>query len=516
MSNTQAVPLLEIDEVSRSFGAIPVLKGINLTLRSGEAVALVGENGAGKSTLMRIVGGYLPPSAGEVRFAGTSLVPDMHLAERLGISMVHQEFALVPDMTVAENIFLGREPTRGWLVDRAEMRRAAGEALRALNCDVSPDRSMKSLPIATWQMVELAKAFESAPRVLLMDEPTAVLGRDECEALFRRMETFRAGGGAILFTSHRLDEVRRVADRVAVLRDGRITLEAGTRDASEDEIATAMVGRELSDLFPPRPPYPQGAPLLAVEGLDVPREVGAPIRDAGFTLRAGEILGVAGLVGSGRTELFEGLVGLRPARARRFTLRGEERALPTAREAWRLGLAYLTEDRKARGLLLGEDLSLNLALTVGALSNRTRIDQRAERAAFEEARLRFDIRAARPEIEAGRLSGGNQQKLLIAKTLASAPEVVIFDEPTRGVDIGAKQQIYRVIADLAAAGHAIVVISSEMIEVIALAHRIMVLDRGRVAGILDRAAGDEMSEETILRLGLGLDAKDHSLEQESV
>ena len=505
MANT--LPLLEVDGISRSFGTVPVLSAIHLTIAPGEVVALCGENGAGKSTLMRIVGGYLTPSAGTVRYAGEVLSGDMHAAERLGITMIHQEFALVPDMTVAENIFLGREPRTGWLIDRGAMRAASIEALAAVSCRVAPDHPMKRLPVATWQMVELAKAFSSGPRLLLMDEPTAVLGRDECEALFARIAAFKAGGGSILFTSHRLDEVRRVADRVAVLRDGRITLDAPTAETSEDLIAAAMVGRELTDLFPRLPAAPRGEPMLAVEGLSVPREVGEPIRNASFSVRKGEILGVAGLVGSGRTELFEGLLGLRPATARRFTWRGADRALPDARTAWRLGLAYLTEDRKSRGLLLEQNLPVNVGLTVGALTGGAVINRQGELEVYEAARKRFDIRAPGPEAKVGRLSGGNQQKVLIAKTLASAPEFIVFDEPTRGVDIGAKQQIYRVIAELSASGHAIVLISSEMIEVVAMSHRVMVMDRGRVSGFLDRASGDEITEDSILRLGLGLDEK---------
>ena len=298
LSHANSAPLLRVEGVSKSFGNVPVLTDISLSIGAGEVVALVGENGAGKSTLMRIVGGYLRPTAGSVQFDGAPLAADMHVAQSRGVTMVHQEFALIPDMTVAENIFLGREPRKGWLIDRAAMRAASVKSLAALNCAVTPDQSMKRLPVATWQMVELAKAFSDDPRLLLMDEPTAVLGRDECEALFARIAAFRAEGGGVIFTSHRLDEVRRVADRVAVLRDGRITVEAPAAEISEDRVAAAMVGRELSDLFPRLPEAPRGEPMIAVEGLSVDRDVGEPIRGASLFVRKGEILGVAGLVGS--------------------------------------------------------------------------------------------------------------------------------------------------------------------------------------------------------------------------
>lgn len=495
---------LEIRNVTHFYGPNRVLAGIDLAVRPGEVVALAGENGAGKSTLMRIIGGYQAPGSGTVQWRGAPVPADLHRAEKMGITLVHQEFALIPDMNVAENIHLGREPGRFGVVNRRKMRDQAAAALKLLRAQIHPEAAMRDLPVASWQVVELAKAFGAGPALLLMDEPTAVLGREETAALFDRIRAFRAAGGAVIFTSHRLDEVREIADRVTVLRDGTITMDRPTSDVSEHDIATAMVGREISDLFLPRSPAPVIAPVLEVEGLDVPREIGAPVRDAGFALHPGEILGVAGLVGSGRTEMFEGLVGLRPARARRFTLRGETRALPKSREAWAKGIAYLTEDRKSRGLLLDASQIVNADLTLGALSGGPLLDQAGERARYAKARETFDIRSANPLIPAGRLSGGNQQKLLLAKTLASQPGIVILDEPTRGVDIGAKAQIYRLIAGLAAEGRAVVVISSELPELIGLAHRILVMDRGRIAGTLRQPEDGQVSEADILRLGLGL------------
>ncbi|MPL84718.1 Xylose import ATP-binding protein XylG [bioreactor metagenome] len=501
---------LRLERVAHTYGPNRVLNGIDLTVAPGEVLALVGENGAGKSTLMKIVAGYLTPGEGRASWQGAPVPADPRRAEAAGIVLVHQEFALIPDMTVAENILLGHEPTRLGLIDRKAMAETAREALRLLNSDIAPQSGLADLPVPSWQIVELAKAFAARPRLLLMDEPTAVLGAHETEALFTRIRAFAAGGGSVIFTSHRLDEVRLISDRVAVLRDGEITLNSPTAGLSEHDIASAMIGREMADLFPPLAPRPAAAPILAVAGLSVPRGFGAPIGDVSFDIAPGEILGVAGLVGAGRTEIFEGLVGLRPARARRFTLKGQDRPLPDAVGAWRLGLAYLTEDRKARGLLLDESLELNTSLTVGALQGGPAIDRAAEAARYARVQARYSIRAASPKLAVGRLSGGNQQKVLIAKTLASDPDVVILDEPTRGVDIGAKSQIYQVVADLAAQGKAVVVISSELPELIGLCHRIMVVASGRIAGIVAPPDGQRPTERQLLDLALGLAQQDIS------
>ena len=510
MQQNRPPEALRLDQVAHAYGANPVLAGIDLHVGAGEVLALVGENGAGKSTLMKIIAGYITPRAGDARWRGAPVPQGARAAEAAGIVLVHQEFALIPDMTVAENILLGHEPTRFGLIDRAALRARARSALRLLKSEIDPDTGLAHLPVPSWQIVELAKAFAAAPRLLLMDEPTAVLGAQETEALFARIRAFAAEGGAVIFTSHRLDEVRAISDRVAVLRDGAITLDRPTAELSEHDIASAMIGREMADLFPPLPPRPAAPPILSVTGLEVPRGFGAPVREASFDIAPGEILGVAGLVGAGRTELFEGLVGLRPASAQRFVWRGTARPLPDAVGAWRMGIAYLTEDRKARGLLLQEDLELNTALTAGALSGGARIDRGAEARRFAEAQKRYSIRAASPRFSAGQLSGGNQQKVLFAKTLASDPDLVILDEPTRGVDIGAKSQIYEVIAGLARQGKAVAVISSELPELIGLAHRIMVIDRGRIAGILTPPDGTRPSERAILDLALGLAPQDIS------
>jgi ribose transport system ATP-binding protein len=490
--------LLGLRGLTKSYGPVAVLKGIDIDVHPGEVLALVGENGAGKSTLMRIIAGLVSPSGGASEFDGRHAPLTLVEAERSGIIMVHQEFCLAPHLTVTENIFLGRERTKGIFTDVRTMERLAAESLKQLGSCAPPREKLNRLPVSDWQLIELAKAFAREPRLILMDEPTAVLSATEAACLFAKIAEFRASGGAIIFTSHRLDEVKHVADRVAVLRDGQIVKIEKASNITEAQMAEAMVGRALDEIYPHKHPPINVEPMVSVEGLAAPNFV----KSASFSVGKGEILGVAGLVGSGRTELFEALCGLRAATCHSFSLKGKTRSLPSAREAWKLGMAYLTEDRKAKGLLLGKPLDLNVALTRGALTGRTWINTKAERSELKNAVAAYDIRTGRLDITAGGLSGGNQQKVLIAKTLATNPEFIVFDEPTRGVDIGAKQQIYTIISVLAAEGKAIVVISSEMQEVVGLAHRIVVMRHGRTVGELN---GDQINESEIIKLAMGVE-----------
>ena len=495
----KAVPVLEMRGVRKDYGPVTVLDGLDLSVMPGEVLALVGENGAGKSTLMRLAAGYARPTEGSVSILGRSLPADVRVAEEAGVVLVHQEFCLAPHLTVAENIFVGREPKRRWLLDYRRMNADAGALLAELGCAADPTARLADLPNTEWQITEIAKAFAGQPKLLLMDEPTAVLGAREVEALFDRVRSFTRAGGSVVFTSHRLDEVKAISDRVAVLRDGVIRHVGPAAALTEDAMAALMVGRPLNQLYPPKSAPAAEEVVLEVRGL-----VSLPaVRGVDLTLRRGEILGIAGLVGSGRTETFEAVAGLRAATCDSFTLGGRRLGNPPeAREAWRLGLAYLTEDRKGKGLLLGAGLAENVSLTIGALEGSTWIRPRQESARLADAVRDFDIRAGNARAAARSLSGGNQQKLLLAKTLASRPRIVVFDEPTRGVDIGSKQQIYRVIAALAAEGTACVVISSEMQEVIGLAHRVLVMRQGRVVGEL---TGERIEEEAIVRRAVGLE-----------
>jgi len=488
-------PVLALSQVSRSFGPIEVLHGVDIALQPGRVHALIGENGAGKSTTMKIMAGYQNASSGTILLNGQPVTfATMGEAEAQGISMIHQEFNLAEHLSVEQNIFLGRELKRGWLLDKATMRAKSRALLARLNCHVSPDRVISSLSNSDKQMVEIAKALLRDTSVLIMDEPTAVLTRTETAVLLDQVRALRDQGTAVLFTSHKLDEVKVIADDLTIMRDGAVVWSGPASELSEDQMAEAMVGREMSTLYPPKTGTP-GEVVLEVSGLSVPGHA----EDISFALRKGEILGIAGLIGSGRTETFEGLAGLRPSHGQ-VRIKGQTVSIRDPRTALDLGLAYLTEDRKTRGLLLQKGMRDNLTLQALRQFSNWLLDKRAEERALDRAVEEFDIRGSR-EVIVGSLSGGNQQKLMFAKTMLSDPEILVIDEPTRGIDIGTKQQMYQFIRKLASEGRAIIVISSEMQEVIGLADRLLVMRRGRIAGEL---AGNQMTEDAIVRLAMGV------------
>lgn len=490
--------VLALHDVRKSFGPIEILHGIDFDLMPGEVHALIGENGAGKSTIMKILGGYLQPTSGSVRLDGQPAPfrsgPE---AEASGVVVIHQEFNLAPDLTVAENIYLGRE-IGGLFLDHKAMRAGAQALLDQLDCSVNADARIRDLPVSDRQMVEIAKALGRKARVLIMDEPSAVLTQREVQVLFRMIEKLRASGVALLYTSHRLDEVSHLADRITVLRDGAVVRQAQRGELTEDGMATAMVGRDLNDIFPPRRTE-FGPVVLEVSDFAVPPLV----EGVRLSLRRGEVLGISGLVGAGRTELAEGLVGLRPHQGE-IRRNGEPVAIKSISDAAYHRIAYLTEDRKERGLLLDKTLRENLTLSTLKQFGGTFIARDAEDAALTQAIADFDIRAPRRDMAVGNLSGGNQQKLLLAKTMLPEPEIVIIDEPTRGIDIGTKSQIYHFIDRLARKGLSVIVISSDMPEVLGLSDRVLVMRQGRVAGVLD---GDAISETAVVRLIMGTSEK---------
>ncbi len=496
-----SLPVLALQGVSKRFGPIEVLHSIDLTLRSGEVHALIGENGAGKSTTMKILAGYQPASEGEILLDDKVVsFGSLHDGEEAGIVMIHQEFNLAEQLSVEQNIFLGRELKKGWLLDKSEMRRRTRAYLDRVECTVDPDALVSSLSNSDKQMVEIAKALSRDARVLIMDEPTAVLTNRETGVLFDQVRALRASGTAILFTSHKLDEVAEVSDQVTVMRDGAVVHSGPASQIDEDRMATTMVGRDVSDLYPAKPRVSNDAEtVLAVEGLTVPGFA----QDLSFELRQGEILGIGGLIGAGRTEAMEGLCGLRTASAASVRLFGEQVQMKTPGDAQRRGLCYLTEDRKLRGLVLDWGMRENLTLQTLFRFGSFLIDGRAEEAALTQAIKEFDIRAGSRAVRVGNLSGGNQQKLLLAKVMLSEPRILIVDEPTRGIDIGTKQQIYVFLRQLAAQGHAIIMITSEMPELIGLADRVMVMRLGQIAGTLDEQA---ITEDSIVRLSMGLEA----------
>lgn len=504
-------PVLSLNDVRRSFGEVEVLHGISLDLRAGEVHALIGENGAGKSTAMKILCGYLPATSGHVQFNGqANPFKDANDAEAKGVVMIHQEFNLADMLSVEENIFLGRELRKGLLLDKKAMQAKVREYLDQLNCSAAATARIDTLSNSDKQMVEIAKALSRNAKVLVMDEPTAVLTKTETAVLFEQVEALCADGAAILFTSHKLDEVRQIADRVTIMRDGDVVHQGLIADMTEDQMAEAMVGRELSQLYPDKGLGAQDADVvLGVKNLTLPGYA----HDISFDLHRGEILGLSGMIGSGRTETMEGLCGLRRATAQSVQINGTEVQITVPKQALAHGMCYLTEDRKGRGLLLDKSMRENLTLQALDTFGSVLIDQTAEETALTEATKNFDIRASHKDVKVGNMSGGNQQKLLIAKTMLSSPQIMIIDEPTRGIDIGTKQQIYEFIRGLAAEGKSVIVISSEMQEVIGLADRVIVMREGSIAGTV---TGDAIAEETIVRLAMGLTAQNDLKTKEPV
>jgi len=492
---------LSFHDVVKSFGPVQVLHGVSFALQAGRVYGLLGENGAGKSTLMKIAAGYEAPSGGELHIDGRPVLfsgpAGSRAAEAEGIVLIHQEFNLAEDLTVAQNIYLGHEKRRGWLLDDAAMREGAAAVLRQVGLDVAPDTKVRQLIVAEKQLVEIAKALARKARLLIMDEPTATLTPGETERLFQLMAQLKASGVTIVYISHKLDEVQRNTDEVVVMRDGRFVARDATANLSRQQMANLMVGRELSDLFPPKLPIAaDSAPLLQVQGLTVPGWA----EDVSFEVRAGEILGFAGLVGAGRTELFEGLLGLRPHHAKRIEIAGRAAQIRSPRDAARHGLTYLSEDRKGKGLHVAFGMAENLTLMDLARYARPWLHRADERKALQTAVADFGIRTGSLSLRASSLSGGNQQKLALAKVLQPGPRVVVLDEPTRGVDVGAKRDIYFLVQKLAADGCGVVVISSELMELIGLCHRVAVMRAGRLQNTL---AADHLTEEELIAHATG-------------
>ena len=504
-------PILEVSRVSKSFGGIAALVDVDFDLRAGEVHALVGENGAGKSTLMKILAGVHVDYDGVIRLAGAQVrFAGVQDAERAGVAIIHQELDLVPELSAADNIFLGREPLiAGTIVDRRRIVRAAEALLRRLGIAIDPQSRVADLRVGEQQLVEIAKALSLDARILMMDEPTSALSTSECETLFKVVRQLAAAGVAIIFTSHRIDEVVALANRVTVLRDGRRVLTAPIEGLSSNAIISAMVGRTLVSTHR-EPVAVEGAPVLSVRNLTLdmvgPRGWRRVLHGVSFDLRRGEILGIGGLLGSGRTEILESIFGAaRGWRTGDIAIDGEPVAIGSPAEACRLGVALVTEDRKARGLLLASTVRDNMALpSVGALSRFGVRGFAREAALAEDMVERLSVRCNDVDQIVSTLSGGNQQKVVIGKWLATEPRVLLLDEPTRGIDVGAKQEIYQLVFQLASHGLGIVIVSSEMPELLLLSDRVLVMCEGRQTGLLTAA---EATEEAIMRLAApGLDA----------
>jgi ribose transport system ATP-binding protein len=484
---------LELEHITKRFPGVCALDAVSFDVRPGEVHALVGENGAGKSTLMKVLGGAYLPDEGRLRLDGVPLpVGDPQAIQARGVQIIHQELMLVPQLSAAENIFLGREPG-GVRLDRRRMRVEAQALLDRLGGGIDARTRVARLRVPQRQLVEIARALAGAPRVLVLDEPTSTLPAPDAQRLLALVKQLRADGLAIIYISHRLDEIYELADRISVLRDGR---HVGTKPRTEltrPALIRWMVGRDLAEEFPPRAPKP-GAVVLEAEDL---------LAGTHFEVRAGEIVGLAGLVGSGRTEAGLALFGAHPTRGT-IRLHGRAATFASPADALRAGVAYLTEDRKDAGILRWLDVGTNI--TLASLSRFVTcgwLHRRAERAAAREEARRFDVRSAGLRQLAGTLSGGNQQKLLLARYLLEPRKILILDEPTRGIDVGAKAEIYALMNRLTDEGLGILMISSEMEELLGMSDRIVVMHEGRTVGGLSRA---EATQEKVMALATGGEA----------
>ena len=489
--------LLELEGISKGFPGVQALTDVRLDLRHGEVLALVGENGAGKSTLMKLLSGIHKADAGHFRLDGAPFTPESpRHAECLGISIIHQEFNLMPDLTAAQNIFIGREPrTGGFFTRDPELNRAAADLLDRLGLPLDPKALVGSLTVAKQQMVEIAKALSHDAKLLVMDEPTAALNDAEVEVLHGLIRRFVSPTTGVIYISHRMDELKAIAQRITVLRDGSYVGTVDTAEASMPEVIAMMVGRTIQTQARPENVRDDRETLLSVRGLATK----ALLRDVSFDLRRGEILGFAGLMGAGRTEVARALVGADVVTAGTIVLRGQEVSIPNPAKAAELGIGYLSEDRKQLGLMLEQSVQTNIALSSlgDRFSRRGFVDDKAIATRATESVKALGIKTPSIRQEVRNLSGGNQQKVVIAKWLTKDCDVLIFDEPTRGIDVGAKEEIYRLLNDLAAQGKSIIMISSELPEVLRMAHRVLVMSEGRITGELSHA---EATQESVMHL----------------
>lgn len=490
--------ILHMRQIRKTFPGVVALDNVDFELKRGEVHILLGENGAGKSTLMKILSGAYQKSAGQILFDGAEVeIKNPKHAQTLGISTVYQEFNLIPHLPIGENIFLGREPVRfGGVIDRRAIVDEAKSALTALGLTIDPRRLVKNLRVAEQQMVEVAKALSLDARILIMDEPTAALTEHEIGELFATIRKLKEKGVAIVYISHRLEELFEIGDRVTVLRDGRSVGTYDVREMSKSELIRLMVNRDLTDLFP-KEHASRGPEVLRVESLST---MGG-LKDISFSLHKGEVLGVAGLLGAGRTELARAIFGLDHISSGSIYVNGVARKMSSPRSAIKSGLGFLTEDRKSQGLVLPLSVERNLCLSsVDKFSSWGVMNTKKEREAARRYTEELRIKTPSLDQKVVFLSGGNQQKVVLSKWLCSEAEVFIFDEPTRGVDVGAKAEIYQLMNRLTAAGVAIMMISSEMLEVLGMSDRIMVMRGGRIAG---EFSAEESTQERILQCALG-------------
>jgi ribose transport system ATP-binding protein len=491
-------PVVRLRGVSKEFPGVKAVDRVDLEILPGEVHALAGENGAGKSTLMKILSQVERPTEGELQISGEKVA--FHgpgYAQSLGVAMVYQEFALAPHLSVAENLFLGREPARAGFINRRSEKEKAGELLGRVGLEIDSNRLVSGLTVAEQQRLEIAKALAIEAKVLILDEPTATLAEREIEGLFEVIREMASRGIAILYISHRLDEIFRIADRVTVMRDGKVVETKPTSELTEEELVNLMVGREVGNLYP-KPEAEIGEVLLRVEGIS--RE--GVLKDCSFEVRSGEILGFAGLVGAGRTELARAVFGADPVDSGRVELEGREIQVKSPQAAIAAGIGYLTEDRKGAGLALQLGIDHNITLANVPVARAGFLDLGTEQRIARDRSEQLDIQTPTIKRKVQVLSGGNQQKVVVAKWLETHARALFFDEPSRGIDVGAKAEMFGLVGDLAKEGRGIVLISSYLPELLNMCDRILVMRDGRVAGVLER---EEFSEERIVSLATGVE-----------
>jgi inositol transport system ATP-binding protein len=500
-------PLLRMSGISKSFPGVHALSGVDLTVAPGEIHALLGENGAGKSTLLKILAGAQPPDSGTISFGGRQVAFESpHAAQLLGIVTIYQEFTLAPNMTICENVWIGREPGSKIFVSWRRMAEETRALTRRIGLDADPMTLVRELSVAEQQMVEIARALSMKSRLIVMDEPTSALSRTEVEKLFRIVRDLRAEGLSVIFVTHRLEEVIEICDSYTVLRDGKFVGSGKVADTDIDGIIRMMVGREVNALFSHRTDTIVGEVALAVEGLSrrgSSRDPSATVlADVSLSVRRGEILGIAGLVGAGRTEMARAVFGADPFDSGRILIDGKPVRISSPQEAIRHGIGLVPEDRKQQALFLS--LAIRMNLSMAALDRVSKwgvfVDEAKESAMVEQYRKALSIRMASPEQIVANLSGGNQQKVVLARWLALQPKVLIVDEPTRGIDIGAKVDVHNLLFDMARSGIAVIAISSELPEVLAISDRIVTMREGRVTGEIARADADQQKLMSMMTL----------------
>ncbi len=490
MTSTDPAPILALHGIRKSYGQLEVLHGVDMAVHAGEVVALLGENGAGKSTLSGIIAGAIQATAGRMAWLGRPYEPaSPRQAIDAGIGLIHQELRLLPHLSIAENVFVGRWPKRNGLIDRAAMAAHAQEQLARLGLDLPASRNVEGLSTAAQQLIEIAKALALNARLLILDEPTAALGGAETELLFKQIEKLKADGVGIIYISHRLEEIRQVADRIVVLRDGAKVADFDSGDVPVRTIVESMVGRSLGRMFPSIP-VPEDEIVLEVAGLAAPDRSFANVS---FQVRRGEIFGIAGLVGAGRTELVRAITGADPIAAGTVRLHGTDITPRRPADAIRRGIVLVPEDRKLQGLVLGHSIAENIGYAnLAAISANGVVSKRRLIELASASIRRFGVKGSWHQ-NADEMSGGNQQKVVIAKWLTRDPQVVVLDEPTRGIDVGARAAIYDIIVALAERGVSVIVVSSDLEEVLGVSNRILVMSHGRQTGILGRGEANDVS-----------------------